>query len=315
MNRLFPFFPFHPDETHWSWAARLAAFHISGAVTLFLRDLGLDIAAFSSGDLGEVAYLCDLARQDPQPVLRNTVVDEGFRVRRLGGQPLQDSLCRAADLRFCPTCLAEDDKTAAFARQDPAAYRRERLIWRLKPVRRCPVHGLPLVRRNRPETLAGPGVFAETVTETASGLVKMGRGREARPASPLQAYVIGRVEGQTGPAWLDSQTLDQAVRAMEMLGAVLAFGPHTYFEDLSVEDQDAASAEGYEFASRGDSGIRHAFQILQVRSDQDDPAITRRIQNAFGTLLPLVQEGGDNSPLCRLLQGEIAGMIRTSARR
>jgi hypothetical protein len=313
MTRLFPMFPFHPDETPWSWAARMAAFHINGPVVLFLRDLGLDSVAFTSGDPCEVAHLCDLAGQDPQPVLRNTVVDEGFRVRRLGDERLQDSLCRAADLRFCPLCLAEDDATAALARQDPAAYRRERLIWRLKPVRRCPVHGLPLVRRNRPETLAGPGVFAETVPETASGLAKMGRGREARLESPLQPYVIGRVEGQTGPAWLDSQTLDQAVRATEMLGAVLAFGPHTYFEDLSVEDQDAASAEGYKFASRGEPGIRHALRILQVRSDQDDPAITRRIENAFGTLLPLVQEGGDNSPICRLLQWEIAEMTGTPA--
>lgn len=308
MTSLFPLLPFHPDETPWSWAARMAAFHIDGPATVFLRDLGLDVSAFVSGNPVEVAYLCDLAGQDPQLVLRNTVVDEGFRIHCLNVEFFQDSLSRAADLRFCPICLAEDDAAAAFARQDPAVYRRERLIWRLKPVRHCPAHCIPLVRRNCPKAFAGSGVFAQAVAETASALMEMGRRQKSRSPSPLQVYVTKRIEGRTGPAWLDRQSLDQAVRATEMLGAVLAFGPHSYFEDLSEEDQDAGSAEGYKFASQNEPGVRRAFRILQARADQDDPVISRRIQNTFGTLLPVVREGGDSSPLCRLLQQEIAEM-------
>lgn len=305
---LSPLFPFHPDETYTSWAARMAAFHIRGPLTIFLKDLGLDPNVFATGYPDEVAYLCKLAGQNARPVLWNTVVCEPFGMRRLGRELIKMTLCPAEELRFCPTCLAEDDAAAALAGQDPAVHRRERLSWLLKPVRCCPVHFQPLVRRNRPQLLEGPGAFAEAVPEKTSELVEIGRGQEFRLPSLLQTYVCGRIEGSRGPSWLDEQTIDQAVRATEALGTVLEFGPHIHFEDLSDKDRDKASSAGYWYASKGVSEIRRALAIVRAQADLAHVTNSRRIHNTFGTLLDEVKEGGENTPLRQLLQDEIADM-------
>lgn len=86
MARLFPPLPIRTDETHWSWAARMAAFHIRGPIGTFLRDLGLDPYLLSIGDPDELAHLCAIAGQDPEPVLRNTVTQNNRRSWRLGGR-------------------------------------------------------------------------------------------------------------------------------------------------------------------------------------------------------------------------------------
>lgn len=134
MARLFPLLPFCDDETDWSWAARMAAFHIRGPIGTFLRDLSLDPYLLSIGDPDELARLCTISGQDLGPVLRNNVTQNNHRSWRLGEEALTESLCPQQDLRFCLACLTVDDDTAMAASQDIAIHRRERLIWRLKPV-------------------------------------------------------------------------------------------------------------------------------------------------------------------------------------
>lgn len=45
----FPRLAFSPDETHTSWASRLAAFHTGGGVEAFLHDLRVPLLAFFRG--------------------------------------------------------------------------------------------------------------------------------------------------------------------------------------------------------------------------------------------------------------------------
>lgn len=162
----------------------MAAFHINGPITTFLRDLALNPMLLSRGDPDEVTRLCKIAGQNPEPVLRNTLVQHIRRAHRLGRDTLIASLCRPQDLRFCPACLAEDDAPAAAAGQDGAIHRRERLIWRLKRVRCCAVHALPLICRDRPDGADGRGVFAESVPETTAMLEHMVRSTAPCPGSP-----------------------------------------------------------------------------------------------------------------------------------
>ncbi len=237
MARLFPLLPFRADETHWSWAARMAAFHIRGPIGTFLRDLGLDPFVLSIGDPDEVARLCATAGQDPGPVLRNTLMRNTCRSWRLGEEILIDSLRPQQDLHFCPACLAEDDAAAKAAGQDIAIHRRERLIWRLKPIRSCPTHRLPLIHRDRPDHMVGKGVFAGSVPETAAMLRDLAGCAKSCPASPLQTYIADRLVGIHGPAWLDSLPLEQSIRVTDLLGTAMEFGPYAAFDDLSVQDQ------------------------------------------------------------------------------
>lgn len=160
MAPLFPLLPFQADETHWSWAARMVAFHIRGPVTTFLRDLGLDPFSFS---------LVNPVRWHAYAIWQDRTRRQCCAIPRssISGEILIDSLCPPQDLCFC---LAEDDAAACAARQDPSIRRRERLIWRMKPIRICPVHSFPLIRRDRPDGSEETGVFGRSVPETTSML-------------------------------------------------------------------------------------------------------------------------------------------------
>lgn len=307
MTRLLPALAFHEDETSWSWAARLAAFHIRGPVETFLRDLGLDPFAFSMGERDEVARLCAIAGQDPQPVLRNTLTHHIRQVHKLGAEFLADSLCRPDTLRFCPACLAGDDAEAARLGQHISIHRRERLIWRLKPFRGCAVHGITLLSRARPDGGEARGVFDDSVPETDARLEMLVRRAGHLAASPLQGYAIGRIAGHGGPAWLDGQPLELAIRSTELLGATLCFGPHTFLDDLSDRERVSAATAGWDHTSQGESGIRHAFHILR---DQAGPApmTPRRIADTFGILLSDSHNYADSAPLARLLRDHIADL-------
>ncbi|WP_233192965.1 TniB family NTP-binding protein [Acidimangrovimonas sediminis] len=65
--------------------------------------------------------------------------------------------------------------------------------------------------------------------------------------------------------WADQWWLitpDQAVRATEMLGGLLAFGPNQRFNDMTQDMRDAAGREAWSIVSSGDSGIRATLKSL-----------------------------------------------------
>lgn len=262
MARLSPFLPFHADETSWSWVARLAAFHIRGPVSTFLRDLGFDLIGFTTGEPDEIMRFCALAGQDPVPVLRNTLIRQNGRTHRLGEDTLIDRLSLTRNIRFCPACLVQDDVEAAAAKQNTAIYRRERLIWRLRAARFCLAHGLQLIGRERSGKAEDRGVFTSCVPETTAELEDIAKNSKAALLSPLQTYLENRIRGRSGHAWLDGQPLVQVIRVTELLGAALVFGPHTEFDDLSAREQEIASTIGWDYTSKGETGVRAAFQIL-----------------------------------------------------
>ena len=61
----------------------------------------------------------------------------------------------------------------------------------------------------------------------------------------LQSYVERRFSGVPGPDWLDTQDVDQASKACEMLGAWLVFGAHTNLDKLSLRDWSEAGSAGF----------------------------------------------------------------------
>lgn len=311
MARLFPLLPFQTDETHWSWAARMAAFHIRGPIGIFLRDLGLDPFALTIGDPDEVARLCEIAGQDPGPVLRNSVAQNTSRSWRLGEETLTHSLRPQQDLRFCSACVAEDDADAMAAGQDAAIHRRERLIWRLKPIRSCLKHGLPLIRRDRPDHMVGKGIFAGSVPENTARLQDLAGCAAPCLGSPLQTYITDRLAGRHGPTWPDSLPLEQVIRITELLGSALEFGPYVAFDDLSAPEQDTASGRGWTCIVSGEAGIRHALQVLQARVDPERSPCRIRKWEAFGPLLDELRHPLPSNPLRRIFEEHFASIVGT----
>ncbi|WP_102227004.1 TniQ family protein [Acidimangrovimonas sediminis] len=256
MTTLFPMVPFVPNETPLSWAARQAAFHTRGRVMPFLTDLGIPLAELARGEGNAVVRLCRKAGYDPAPVLRNTISAIGRRRYRLRELEFAAEFTTGPVTRACPVCL-EEDRTGA---RIPGATIRHRLIWRLAPVRTCPLHGSPLrdLRSKRWDDIAH-----ELQAMTAMIATELKAPYHARAVSPLQAYTMERLDAQSGPAWLDGQDIDQAVRATEMLGALEAFGPELKASEMTEDMWDAAGRAGWPIVSQGASAIR---EYLMARS-------------------------------------------------
>jgi hypothetical protein len=68
-----------------------------------------------------------------------------------------------------------------------------------------------------------------------------------RAVSPLQSYIVARLSGARGPEWLDAQLIEQAWRATEMLGMVIAFGPNKDLSEATRDEWDAAGHTGFKY--------------------------------------------------------------------
>jgi hypothetical protein len=259
MPTLFPHLAHHADETPLSFAARLAALHTGGRLVPFLNDIGVNPVRLATGDRASIERLAAASGVDPERLLRNAAVSVAKRRYDLRGHAVTAEFLSSPDTVFCPDCLQEDDERAS----KPGG-RRGRFVWTLRAVRTCPVHHVPLVKRRRERWDDQFHELDRRVPERGGRLETLIRGLKMRTPSPLQDYVLARLAGQTGPSWLDGQTLEQAVRTTELLGVLLAFGPKLDLNRLPEADWDHAGAVGYRFTSRGESGIREALGLAQA---------------------------------------------------
>ncbi|MCA2011036.1 TniQ family protein [Cereibacter sphaeroides] len=270
---LAPHIPFDPAESPLSYAARLAAVHTGDRLLQFLKDTEfhpLDMAANKEEALSRLAELsgtplCDLRA--------NAAVPLGERKYDLRGELVTAEFLANPYTVFCPACLAEDDQKGT---------RRGRWEWSLAVVRTCSRHGVPLLRRAK-----GPwdDAFRELeyiVSERGEDLQALIATAVPRTVSPHQDYVIRRLNGKAGPEWLDKQSLEQAVRATELLGVLVGRGPDQNLTDLTADDWDDAGRIGFGFTSRGEAGIREAL-VAQFRKF-DDASGTPGARKIFGKI-------------------------------
>lgn len=310
MARLFPRLPFIPDETPLSWAARLAAFHTGGRLVPFLNDLGIALMDLVAGATEAITRLCDIADQDPDPVMRNTIHALGERQFLLRDEPFAAEMTTGPKTRFCPACLAEDEA----GEYRPDALRRGRLIWRLQPVRVCPVHHLTLISRrlNKWDDIAHE--LSVLVPEDQKSLLALAETAPVQQPSPLQDYVLARLEGQSGPAWADGQGIEQVIRATEMLGGVLEFGTQAKPAELSMTDWDRASNKAWPYVRRGEDGVRSGLDMLQQRALERGMVGHRNRFATFGMLyrwLSSPKLTKDPGPIRELLRQHIIDTMDT----
>ena len=229
-----------------SWAARQAAFHTGGRLVPFLKDLGIAPRAFWRGDPAAIESLCTRAGENTERVFKNNIMAMTPYLLRLRGEQFSADFTTRSETRLCPICLKED-------RQDqprPYVAMRHRLNWRLSPVRACPTHKVPLHSVNA-------GKISDHYHELhamGDALFKAGSPK-CRSPSPLQTYVEARLCGETGPEWLDEQRIDCAVRATEMLGALMIFGPNQSASKTTSDMWDHAGRAGWEISTNGEAAI------------------------------------------------------------
>lgn len=281
MTCLLPFLPFKADETPLSWAARLASLHTGGRLTPFLNDLGISYVSTIEGASDAIARLCDATGQDPTPVLRNTVQKIEHRRYSLRGQTLYAEMLVTPDTQFCPACLAADSE----ADLPDNVTRYGRLSWRLKTTRTCPTHHIPLIVRRSGRWDDRLSELAVIVPENNDALHMLSAMEVRRTPSPLQGYVLDRLDGAKTSVWLDSLSLDLAATVTEKLGAILTFGTRAQPRRLNREDWDAAGAAGWPFTSRDEDGVCEALALMQRRAAKLHPNGLSK-SDIFGMMYP-----------------------------
>lgn len=281
---LFPHVPFDPAETALSIAARLAATHTGGRLGPFLTDLGIKPLDFASGKREAVIALCDHAALPADAVISNTPISTVKGVYRIREEVVSADFLSNPLTVFCPACLLADDASS----NRPEYVRLGRFEWPLRVVRTCPVHGIALCERRPQEWDDRFHEMSVRVPERGAELRAMAQAAKQRTASPLQLYALSRLDGHKGPEWLDSQTLEQAVRATEQLGVLVEFGPARALKTLTVDDWDQAGRTGFEFSCRGDEGIRQALH--QIRENRGHRGRRPSRRRAFGRLYEWVGE-------------------------
>lgn len=259
MSVLFPSLPFNSLETPLSYATRLASFHLRSSVSTFLHDISVKLAAMIGCEEEALARLADVAGVDRGALNWNAARRVAKRRFDLRGHELSSEFFSSPNTVFCPACLREDDQNA----EDVGSMRLGRLDWTLRPVRTCSRHGLLLSHRKRQRWDDMLNQLARRVPERGDELDRLIDTSEHRSPSPLQQYVLSRLNGAVDFSWLDSQGLEQAVRATEMLGALVAFGAGVKPSQLRLDQWDHAGAVGFAVTSGGENAIRGTLADVQ----------------------------------------------------
>ncbi|MEP0316304.1 TniQ family protein [Hyphomonas sp.] len=258
MSVLFPHIPIDPIETPISFAARLAEFHLCTDLRSFLKGMGIYPKELLSGKADAIECFAHLAGVSAASLYRNTACAVSKRRFDVRGNLLSAEFFNPG-IVFCPACLRDDDTDAC----DRARGRRGHFAWTLRPVRTCSIHGLALTYRKVAQWDAKFRELDRLVPERGAELDKLVDEAQPQSPSPLQDYVIARLAGAAGPSWLDSQTLEQAVRSTEMLGMLAGFGAEAKPSKLSHQDWDRAGRAGYFVTSAGEQGIRELLYTVQ----------------------------------------------------
>ncbi|WP_108500943.1 TniQ family protein [Paracoccus indicus] len=290
MTHLFPHLPFHENETPASWAARLSVLHGCPSPRTFLSDHGIAPSDLLHGRRAVIDRLCRAAGQDVEPVWRNTASSTGYQNFVLRGERIPASMMVREETRFCPLCLLEDDRRA----DNPGIARQDRLSWSLRVVTTFPTHGLALIHRARDHRDNMRHKLLVHVPERAEALLDLARTGLHREPSPLQSYVLDRLDGRKGPEWLDGQTLEQAIKATQMLGIVMAFGTSINLGSIDRDGWDLAGRSGWQWTSAGKAGLHSAFDTLHV-SAMDRGQGGQNYATVFGQLHRWLLEPGDRS--------------------
>lgn len=293
-----PHLPPIDGESSVSYVARLARFHANMNSHDYLRIVQLSRQDLTNGTDHATELITTMTGLPRERVEAMNFTHVGDKVFHHRGHRFGSHFAGREWTTYCPECLLEDADPGS----PSAGLRVGRVNWFFLPVRTCPKHGIALVRRRtthfsqRFQDMAFVAPDDQTLAMEARDAVHA-------EVSALQTYVERRFDGAAGPAWLDDQGIDQAVKASEMLGACLEFGVKCNLDELTAAQWDRAGAVGFQAAKAGPEGIGRALDELVARAREMNSR--GGPQAAFGRLFQWVQfnkSGRDRGPIRDVLR-------------
>jgi len=302
MSVLFPHVAFDHVETPLSFATRLANFHLRSTVVPFLHDLGIKPEALLGNEEPAIDRLAAVADVDASALRHNAARRTGKRQFSLRSHDVSAEFFSSPNTVFCPACILEDDTEA----DDVGSVRRGRLEWTIRSVRTCARHRLALTRRRPQKWDDKFHELAHRVPERGDDLRRLIDETRQQDPSPLQNYIVARLDGRPGPAWLDGHDIEQAVRVTEMLGMLIAFGPERKPADLVFGEQDTVGRIGFEITAGGDVAIRDAlFDVQKHALRNGGRAGRRKVFGPFYEWLSSSRTRKDPGDIRRILREHI----------
>lgn len=293
-----PYLPQERDETVLSWVARLAAFHTGDIVARFLNDFSIPFQRLLAGDNEVLRNLAEITGADFAGLRALQPEQTDQRRYRFRGNDCSSEFMPQKELAYCPRCLREDDERGHSTRVG-------RWMWLFEPVRVCEHHNVPLIVHHKTKWNDMIRGFNEIAPEK-SAIARQADNMPEWSVSPLQRYVVDRMRGETGPAWLDSQSIEQASRATTIIGVLEGWGASANLHTLADDDWNKAGQLGFEVTSGGVSGIRQFFERIQ--RNHPSPNANVGPQAVFGPLYKWLQfsrGGKDYGPIKDVLREHI----------
>lgn len=287
---LLPILPIIDGESLISFMHRTARFHANRHLFSFLEMLEIPRGALVAPNAALIERLSLVTGVAVEAIERMSIRSLALRRRRLANQVFHAEFANFEQTTFCPACLLQD----GLADSPSRGVRVGRIAWQLEPVRACPSHGILLHRQPNAGVSQRLQVM-EDVAPSDEALHDLVVTAERLRPSRLQGYVVDRLSGSPGPAWLDGQDIDLAARACEMLGVILTQDPDIALPTVTSSGWSRAGDVGFEFASRGEDGVRDALQLamerLVAKGGRGGP------QKAFGKLYKWLQFNKNSKPL------------------
>ncbi|WP_170783752.1 TniQ family protein [Ruegeria lacuscaerulensis] len=255
-----PNLPLAAGESVVSWVNRFGLLHCGLGATEFLKLIGVCQRELISGKRSALERLTEVTGVSFELLALGAYENVSHRLYRFKDEQFHREFLDMNCIQFCPTCLllGIEDET------DGVRAGTFRINWSFAPIRTCAIHRLPLVRKRVAKTWGVVGKYAEFAGNRIA-LEECLQVSQPRDPSALQLYAEARFERCSSYHWMDSQQIDLACHATEMLGACIEFGAQVTLSKLSEDDWDVAGQTGFEFTSRGEKGIVEGFEIICSR--------------------------------------------------
>lgn len=279
---MLPVLPVIAGESLTSYLNRAARFHSNMDVYRFLSYIEFSQVASMAPTQENLERLEHLFGLPFAQLEKMTFRPLGERMRSICGEVVHSEFANLDQTSFCPACLLEDGELDSPSR----GIRVGRIEWRIEPIRTCEKHGIGLIRRKN-NSYSERFQLMEAVAPSNSELAQMVKDAPRQKLFDLQRYVSSRLRGEKGPRWLDGQPIDLAARACELLGVILTKGTHIELRQVSGAEWSAAGQVGFDFAARGEAGIRDGLQFAFQRFE--DANMRGGPQKVFGRLYQWMQ--------------------------
>lgn len=293
---LVPQVPPQEDESTVSWAIRTARHHVDLNLPEFLHDLQLPLPDLLAGKRSAMSTLSVVTGIDCETLIAHQ--PERLQARQYGfrGHEFSSSFLGGTRTAYCPHCLLEDE-----GRGD--GQRIARWLWLFKVVKTCEVHGCALQFAAK-TAWSDQMRDLQTLAPDARDLHRLADKGDWRSPSPLQTYVLRRLRGKhTAAPWLNSQDIEQAFRASEMVGVLVGWGAKQKLGGFNDQDWEDAGRLGFAVTAEGEPEIRAAFfEVLRKVELRHGKVGAHTVFGFFYEWLQFNKTGRDPGPIRTILR-------------